>query len=50
MLVPSATLGVGRNEFAFAKTSGIVIGDALASYWPIFFPASSDSPRSLFES
>ena len=23
-------------EFAFAKTSGIVIGDALASYWPIF--------------
>ena len=30
MLVPSATLDVGGN------LGWIVIGDALASYWPIF--------------
>ena len=33
-----------------AIVSGIVSGDALVSYWPIFFPVPSNSPRSLCES
>ena len=33
-----------------AIVSGNVIGDAPVSYWPIFFPVPSNSPRSLYES
>ena len=33
-----------------AVASGIVTGDAPVSYWPIFFPVSSNTPRSLCES
>ena len=33
-----------------AIVSVIVSGDALVSYWPIFFPVPSNSPRSLCES
>ena len=44
------TLETRRNwaEVTFAKTSGIVTGDAPVSYWPIF-PVPSNSPRSLCE-
>ena len=30
-----------------AVVSGIVTGDASVSYWPIFFPVASNSPRRL---
>ena len=33
-----------------AIVSGIVTGDAQVSYWSIFAPVPSNSPRSLFES
>ena len=33
-----------------AIVSGIVTGDAVVSYWSIFFPVPSNSPRSLCES
>ena len=33
-----------------AIVSGIVTGDMLDSYWPIFFPFHGNSPRSLCES
>ena len=29
---------------------GIVTVDAVVSYWPMFFPIPSSSPRSLFKS
>ena len=32
-----------------AVDSGIAIGDLPVSYWPIFSPVSSNSPRSLCE-
>ena len=35
---------------AIAIVSGMVTGDALVSYWPIFLPVPSNSPRSLCES
>ena len=34
-------------KLSFAKTSGIITGDVLVSYWPIFFSVLSNSPRSL---
>ena len=33
-----------------AVVSGIAIGDALVSYWPIFSPVPTNSPISLCES
>ena len=33
-----------------AIVSGIVTGDAVVSYWSIFFPVPSNNPRSLCES
>ena len=33
-----------------ASVSGIVTGGAPVSYWPIYFPVSSNSPRGLCES
>ena len=33
-----------------AIVSGIAIGDALVSYWPIFSPVPTNSPISLCES
>ena len=36
--------------YFFAKTSGIITGDAPVSYRPIFSRLPSDSPRSLRES
>ena len=38
------------TEMRPAIVSGIVIGDAPVSYWPIFFPVPGNSPRSLYES
>ena len=43
-------IGKGTGaEMRPAMVSGIVSGDALVSYWPIFFPVPSNSPRSLCE-
>ena len=38
------------TEIRPAIVSGIGIGDALISYWPIFSPVPDNSPRSLCES
>ena len=38
---------INWDELTFAKTSGIVTGDALVSYWPVFPPVPSNSPRNL---
>ena len=34
-------------EMCLAIVSEIIAGDALVSYWPIFFPVPSNSPRCL---
>ena len=39
-------MGAG-TEMCLAIVSGIVAGDSLVSYWPIFFPVPSNSPRCL---
>ena len=38
------------TEMLPAIILSIVTGDALVSYWPIFFPVSSNSPKRLSES
>ena len=38
-----------RNQQRPTIVSGVVTGDVLVSYWPVFFPVPSDSPRSLCE-
>ena len=35
------------TEMRPAIVSGLVTGDAPISYWPIFYPVPSNSPRSL---
>ena len=37
------------TEMRSAIVSGIVLGDLPVSYWPVFSPVPSNSPRSLSE-
>lgn len=55
-IIPFKSLTIRRNKKGFvqqmcpAMVSGIVIGDARVSHWPIIFPVPSYRPISLCES